>query len=160
MTLMPLVRVTSFYDQVKVLLDTSTLGDILGGLHRIYRADEDTTKPEVAGNSPWGRIVLVPTQNLWGDDTSQQTLYRKLSFLVRAELNRYVSPGYDSSYILEAVQKVCYDQLEQAQFTTTDLLVTLPVYLFRPPQALPMWDDGRQLWFTSAEYRGEVGLKR
>lgn len=155
--LQPQIDLAELWDAIVAQLSVADVDAVLGGANRVYKVEENFKRPEGAKNTPWGRLVVVPTLQLWGENP--YSFFRPVSFLVRAEFNSYISSGYDVSYILEATHRLCLSLLTGFAPAMSTSLVAVPVWQNTPPAALPLWDDRRQMWFSSAEYRCEVSYR-
>lgn len=158
-----IIRYTELWNAIKVRLDTARMRKILTDNKnltdpaRIYLVNDEYDTPEAPIDTLWGRLVLVPTQTAWPDDGAPG-LTTKLSFLTRGEVNgSFIRKGYSHQTTLDAIQTEVYDQLYN--WTPPDMefiAVRYPFFLNRQPQPMPLWDDTRQLYFTSAEWRTEL----
>lgn len=151
-----IIRYTELWRRLKQELSTEDMLVVLGG-GKVYIEGEDYGEPEGKVGELWGRMVIVPSQTAW-PDTNAPGPITQLSFIVRSEVTgNFSRPGFIPSANLEAQQVIVYSQLDG--FLPTDLLylrVAMPLFLQRVPQPLPLWDDPRQIWFTSSEWRGYV----
>lgn len=147
---------TEFWEAVRARLNTALMQTILGGPNRVYLESEDYSKPEGVENGEWGRVVIVPSSNIWGAADSVGPT-RQTAFMVRGELSDYKKQGYDYTVPLDAMQDEAENQLNGwCPGGLTRILVVLPIYLFSARQPLPLWDDDRALHFNSAQYRTEI----
>lgn len=148
---------TEFWQAVKTRLNTATMQAVLGGANRVYLESEDYSKPEGVEGGEWGRVVIVPTATLWADADSSMGPTRNLAFMVRAELSNFTKLGYDHTIPLDAAQDEAENQLiGWCPGGLTRIVILLPLYLQANRQPLPLWDDDRGLYFTSAQFRTEV----
>lgn len=148
---------TEFWAATKARLNTALMQQILGGPNRVYLESEDYSRPEGVEGGEWGRVVIVPTATLWADADSSMGPTRNLAFMVRAELSNYTKPGYDHTIPLDAAQDEAENQLVGWwPIGLTRISVVLPIYLFAARQPMPLWDEDRGLYFTSAQFRTEV----
>jgi hypothetical protein len=84
-----------------------------------------------------------------------------VAFLIRAEFNNLVRPGYSPDVSIGAAQRVAYGLLQDwvpapAGSTPADFRhfrPFTPVLIASWAQARALWDDERGMWFSSAEYR-------
>lgn len=137
------------------LKGSARLTAILQGGH-VYLEGSDYSQPEAADTVPWGRVVLVPTARIW-DDSVGTGPTREISFLTRAEAHWTGNPEYNVQKTLDGLQ----DEIT-AQFfgfvvpRLTYIMGASHLWLARPSQPLPLWDNDRAIYFTSAEWRMEV----
>ena len=150
------VKVAGLWDAVKARLGTAQMNNLLGGAGRIYHVTEDFAEAEDSELLPWGRVVLVPGTTLWPIvEFAGGT--RQIQFMVRAEVNNFGQPGWSPLRMLEGVHDEAYGLLQWwVPEGVTDFQTVVHVYRASPPQALPMWDEGRNLWMLSANYRTEA----
>lgn len=152
------IRYWEIWEHLKVYLNTPRMIAVLQG-GKIYLEGTDYSRPESDLAKPWGRLVIVPTQNLWPDEPGSGPT-RTLAFLTRAEFNAITDPGFNVQKSLDAIQDECVIQLDGHVLPAMQYAQTaLPLWMNRPPQPLPLWDETRGLYFTSAEWRGEVAPK-
>jgi hypothetical protein len=153
-----LVRTHEFWDAMKARIAGSvSLNNVLGGANRIYRVTDDYDQPEdVTDQKPWGRVVIVPSDTLWPTpDMADQT--KTVSWLVRTEFNDFSAVGYDVEVPMDSAMSIVDVLLVGWRPTGfSHILVALPVYRHTSPRALSSWDEGRGVWWKSAEYRTEV----
>jgi hypothetical protein len=149
------MRYWEVWDVLKARLASARMLTILQG-GKVYLEGDDYSQPEGPEDKPWGRLVIVPGQNLWPDEPGIGPT-STMSFLTRAEGNPITNPGFNLQKLLDGIQDECYSQL--AGFTIPKMnyvMGALPIWLNRPAQPLPLWDDSRGLGFTSAEWRTEL----
>jgi len=151
------LRYTEFWQAVKAQLNTALMQSILGGPARVYLESDDYSQPEGVEGGEWGRLVIVPTATLWADADSSMGPTRNLAFMVRVELSNFTQVGYDHTIPLDAAQDEAENQLVGwVPVGFTRINVVLPIYLQANRQPLPLWDEDRGLYFTSAQFRTEV----
>lgn len=153
------IRYWEIWETLKTRLNSARMQAVLQG-GKVYIEGQNYSAPEKSEALPWGRLVIVPSQTLWPDESGVGPT-RSVPFLTRAEFNTIPDPGFNVQKSLDAIQDECAVLLEgyilpvmaYAQAAT-------PVWLSRPPQPLPLWDDTRGLYLTSAEWRTEVASKQ
>lgn len=150
------VRLAPFWAALATrLASSSTLTAALGGAGRVYRATDDYSAPEGPADAPWGRVVVVPATVPW-PQVSDAWGPRGVPFLVRAEVNDFHATGYDPLVPLEAAHVEIAAQLHGWTPVVPGLVVTLPVFQWRPPEPLARFDPERGLWYLSTDWRVEV----
>lgn len=150
------IRYWEVWEDVMAHLQASArLIQVLQG-GKIYLEGSDYSQPEGAENKAWGRLVLVPVTNPWLDKVGIGAT-RSLRFLTRAEVHSNNAPGFNPQKTLDAIQDECMVQLEGYVIPIKQYAMgALPLWLARPQQQIPLWDKDRSLYFTSAEWRGEL----
>lgn len=149
------VRFWEVWDELLARLNTARMQHILQG-GKIYLEGSDYSQPEGAEDKPWGRLILVPTANLWPDDTGVGPT-RTLSFLSRAEVHPIRSAAFNPQKTLDGLQDEVFVQLSGYVIQPHKYVMgATPLWLARGAQPLPLWDDERGMYFTSAEWRCEV----
>ena len=149
------IRYWEIWDVILARLQSARMMTVLQG-GKVYKEGTDYSLPEGAETAVWGRLVIVPTQNLWPDAVGIGPT-RTLPFLTRAEVHSNNDVGYNAQKTLDAIQDECVVQLEGFVVPRQVYVMgATPLWLARPPQALPLWDDARGLYWTSAEWRCEV----
>ncbi len=153
---MPSLRIASLWGAIKTQLNTTRMGQINGGMNRIYYLTDDFGSPEGPETMAWSRVVVVPAVRAWAEiDTPGEI--RTVGFLIRSEANDVRLAGYDVGTMLEASQDEAYARLHGWKPTGfTRFVVALPFYRWTPPQPVPMWDGERHLWFLSSEFRVDL----
>jgi hypothetical protein len=86
--------------------------------------------------------------------------YRGVNWLVRSEMHDY-KPRPPATWraviALERLQQIAAEQLVGwAPTPSSGVLVRRRVWRERPPQPMPEWDEDRNLWWLSSEYRCEA----
>jgi hypothetical protein len=145
-------RLEEIWEQVKLRLDTARMQSFTRGAKRIYLESDDYAAPESGIDLAWGRAIIVPTQTAWPTTEAPGQMI-PVAFLVRGEVNDFKDPGFHKGKVLSGIQDETYAQLYGWTPSSSQALVVLQIFLFRPPQPLPLWEEGRGVWFTSAEYR-------
>jgi hypothetical protein len=126
---------------------------------KVYLEGSDYSVLEGPEDKPWGRLVIVPSQNLWAPTPGVGPTVG-VPFLTRAEFNPIANPEFNVQKSLDAIQDECYMQLYGYKLPSMSYAQTaMPVWQNRPPQPLPLWDEERRLYFTSAEWRFEIAGK-
>lgn len=152
------IRYWEIWENLKTRLSSARMITVLQG-GKVYLEGADYTAPEGPEDKPWGRLVIVPAQNLWPDEVGIGPT-RTIAFLTRAEFNPYRDPGFNVQKPLDAIQDECYMQLSGYTPSAMQYVqFALPLWLARAPQSLPLWDEARALAFTSAEWRAELAQK-
>lgn len=153
------VRIADLWPLLKARLDTPHMAAILGGRRadggpRVYHVLDNFSAAEGPESRPWGRVVLVPSDVPWERATDAPA--RRVNFLVRAEFNDFRAKGYNVQVALEAAQQEAHSLLRLWVPELSQSTAAMPLYLYREPQASPLWDDGRGLYFTTSEWRMEA----
>lgn len=133
---------------------TATAAADPAGPHRVYSLMDDYGKPEGLETEPWGRVVVVPADVISSPPMDAE--YMPLVFLVRAEFNNFRLNGFNPHKSLGTMMDEAYVLLQHWRppaVETKRAHVAQPIYLTRPPQGMPLWDDERRLHMLSAEYR-------
>lgn len=150
------IRYWEFWSTLKAYLAANAnLMRVLSG-GKVYVEGQDYSKPEGPENQPWGRLVLVPTNRIWEDQVGTGPT-REMSFLTRAEVNPITDVNFSAQKLLDGIQAHTTESLDGYVLPKlTHIMGALPLWVARPPQPLPLWDDDRAVYFTSAEWRCEV----
>jgi len=159
MSFRPMISTTGLWQQLKArLLADATLQTLLYGIGHVYVETDDYGSPERAEGLPWARIVIAPATGLWDSPDAPGLLHHQ-AFIVRAECNKFSGAGYDPQLALEGLHQQVLALLDNH---TPDPLpgvatrVAFPIFLQRMIEPRLLWDDARQLYFMTAEYRCEV----
>lgn len=149
------IRYWEIWDHLRVYLASARMLSILQG-GKVYVEGDDYSKPEGPTNTIWGRLVLVPSQRMWEDQVGTGPT-RSLAFLSRAEGNPNWVDGTRIDKLLDGIQDEVTKLLTgHALPKATYVMGAIPLWQSRPPQPLPLWDEQRAVFFTSAEWRCEV----
>lgn len=152
------IRTGSLWRAVATRVNSAQMQTVLGSANRVHIVTDEFQASEGIGGQAWGRVVVVPTQSLWQQNTEVPGGARVSGCLIRTEFNRVEQPGYDVNIALQAAQAEAYRQLQGWVPLSGDIgvVIVMPFYRNTPPQEMPMWDTGRGMWYTSSEYRTEV----
>ena len=154
------IRYHEFWLRVKERLSTPRMLQLLQG-GKVYLEGENYSQPENTDQTKiWARLVIVPTSTLWPEDPGIGPM-RRMGFLTRAEVHSNNDPAYFPQQTLDAIQDECLVQLRHYEVPKQKYIMgARGIWQHRPPQPLPLWDETRGLYFTSAEYRVEVAPAR
>lgn len=152
------IRTGSLWRAVALQVNSALMQTILGSATRVHVVTDEFNASEGLQDAAWGRVVVVPTQTIWQQNTEVPGGARVTGCLLRTEFNRVEQPGYDVNVALQAAQSEAYKQLQGWVPTVAipGVSFVLPFYRQTPPQEMPLWDPGRGMWYTSSEYRAEV----
>ena len=150
------IRYNELWQATKARLLTAKKQRMLGP-GKVYLEGEDYTLPEGPDTRPWGRLVVVPAATLWPNRSMGMAPTRGLPFIVRAELSNFKAPNWSPQVAIDAINEEIEQRLVGWHPTTFDRInVVIPIYLYAGAQSRPMWDDKRQVHWTSAHFRTEV----
>jgi hypothetical protein len=156
-------RTQELWPILKARLNTVRMGQILGAVDRIYRVPpDDVSQPEGAEDASWGRLVLVTPQRLWPIAGSPYAP-RNVAFVVRVEVNALRRTDYNPEIPLESAHVEAFLRLEGFQPTVRAdgvtplkfMMMAEAIYRYSPPE-LPVYDEARNVWVASAEYRCRI----
>jgi hypothetical protein len=154
-------RTAELWPVIRDRVTTSRMNTILGGTGRTFVEGDYTGVPWDEA-LPGGRLVIVPGLRLGGEggDWVPGEMTR-LSFLVRVDFNDYRTPQgtapYNPTLSMEAAQKDAFDLLHGwTPAPLSRVMVGFPIYLRRPWQPRPLWDEATSTLFMSSEYRVDV----
>jgi hypothetical protein len=147
------------WDQVKVRLhDDPTLQTRMYGPGHVYLEGESYEQPERSNALPWCRLVVAAAVSLWPEPEAPGPLVQ-VAFIVRAECNRFQVSGYDHQLALEGLH-VRVNQLLSGwappPIDGKGTRIIIPIHVRRPIDPRPMWDEGRGVFFVTAEYHAEA----
>lgn len=151
------IRLWEYWEQLAAKLKASTrLMTILQG-GKVYLEGEDYSLPEGPENKLWGRLIITPATNPWLDKVGIGPT-RSIRFLTRAEVHPGTSTLHvDVHKMLDGLQDECTVVLEGfVHPSMTYVRAAQSLWMARPPQVSPLWDDDRGVWYSSAEWRAEV----
>ena len=147
-------RLGEFWFAAKARLDAALAG-LLGGAGRVHIVGENY----YAGSeqAQWSRVVIVPAEAAW-PVRDQPGRMKAAPFVVRAETHFPSTDMRPVLFKLEALHVAIFESLhgwepDEVAEDFDHLRVRLPVYREAPEQAMPMWDDANDVWWTSAQYR-------
>lgn len=157
------LRYWELWDVLKARLNADPdLTSILGGPNRVYKANDDYSDPEADENTPWGRVVIVPSDAGWPAfwESGKRV---ELVIQLRSEMNDFNSGGYDVNRPLDAAQDIIFHNLDG--LIITQRADATPLRYFT--QALPMWcadwaqpmglfDEPRGIWWKASRWSLEV----
>jgi len=144
---------------VQARLSVAGMDAVLRGAGRVY-VEGNKLPPALANDADWGNLAIVPTRTLWSPPAAPGES-RGVAFLIRAEFNNLVRPGYSPDVAIGAAHRVAYSRLQgwvpaPAAGTPADFRHFRPVtdiLIASWAQARALWDDERGMWYSSAEYR-------
>ena len=144
---------------VQARLATPEMATVLRGPNRVY-VEGSPLPTALANDQDWGNLAIVPTRTLW-NPAAVPGETRGVAFLIRAEFNNLVRPGYSPDISIGAAQRTAYGLLQgwvpaPAGGTPADFRHFRPandVQIASWAQARALWDDERGMWYSSAEYR-------
>lgn len=149
------IRYWEMWDHLRAYLPSVRMLSILQG-GKVYIEGDDYSQPEGPETAMWGRLIIVPSQRMWEDQVGTGPT-RSCSFLTRAEAHPSYAPGARVDKLLDGIQDEATVLLNGHIIPkATYIMGALPLWQARPPQPLPLWDDDRGVYFTSAEWRLEV----
>ena len=156
------VKLGPFFEAVRGRAETTEAKNIMsapskGTPGKVYLGWEDYGTPEGDSQEPWGREIIKPGETMW-PSREIDSAYRGVNFLVVTEMNAFLGQGYNPADDLERLQQIAYEQLQDyaPDLSAFDLLVRRAIYRERGPQAMPEYDQDRELWWLSSEFRTEV----
>lgn len=156
-----MIQLTPLWDQIKQrLINDPVVQDLLYGPGHVYLEAEDYSRPERDEGVPWMRLVVAPAMSLWPEDGAPGPT-QQVAFIVRAECNRFDQIGYDHQLALEAVQQAvqnCLQHYVPPPVAGCNTWVVFPLFMQRMIEPRLLWDDLRQVFFLTSEYRCEVNV--
>lgn len=153
----PHVLPTEFFLKLRDWLAADpALAAITRGAERVRLSSDNYPRAEGAAGTEWGRIVIVPTRTLWRIEESPY-LPRAIGLLLRAEVPDLRAQGLNPALPLEDLQRAAYVRILSFAPALAHSTIHVPLYRFSHPASFPEWDEPSGTWFTSAEYRTELG---
>ena len=127
------------------------LTTLMGGLPSVHLIGEEYTKG--AEDTQWSRVVIVPV-TLAFPTRGNASRERLLRVLARAETHLPVSRPDVVGLKLDALHVRLEALLSGWRPEGLDYgQARLHMWLYDPASAAPMWDEGADVWWASAEYR-------
>jgi hypothetical protein len=117
---------------------------------------EDTTPPAGDPSTPWARIILMNPAT--GFDVVQPTgVPRKAGVLVTVESNGdFAAAGYSPQAQHEAIHRHVMRLVKNWDpGATAHAKCYIPFYVYVPFVGEPLWNDPRNVWVSSADFRAE-----
>lgn len=149
------IRHWEIWDHLRTLLPSTRMLSILQG-GKVYIEGDNYTTPEGAETAFWGRLIIVPSARMWEDQVGTGKT-QSMSFLTRAECHPNWVVGTRPDKMLAGIQDEAYKLLDGYVLPRlTYVMGALPLWQARPPQPLPLWDEERGVYFSSAEWRTEL----
>lgn len=149
---------------LRVRLSTPEMATVLRGANRVY-VEGAPKPPDLSNTTDWGNLAIVPTRTLWSTPAVPGET-RGVAFLLRAEFNNLVRPGYSQDVAIGAAHRTAYARIvgwvpapadgAGVELTPADFRHFRPateILIASWAQARALWDDERGMWYSSAEYR-------
>jgi hypothetical protein len=148
-------------------LNTVALAAVLRGPSRVY-VEGAQAPAGLENDRDWGSVAIVPTRSLW-NPPARPGESRGVGFLLRAEFNNLVAPGYTPDVSIGAAHRVIMKRIQgwvpapvngagveqtPADFRHIRPATDVQIASYAQPRAL--WDDDRGMWYSSAEYRVSI----
>jgi hypothetical protein len=155
-----LIDLEPFWDALQARLAEPTLEAILGGSGRIYGFwDAIPDRIEENEGQWWATVAILPISTIWQQDDrpGRDELVR---WLIRVDSHGPVAAGYRPDRTLHAAHARAFERIhgwlpgpmDDGQGNTV-ANGRLPAYRQTRPAPIPFWDNTRDVWYTSAEYR-------
>lgn len=150
----PDIRLNEFWMALKTRVNSARIQELVRGANRIHLSSDDY--PTEEGARPWGRVVITPVVTAF-EIMNNPAQPRLLNWLMVAEWSNFEASSLPPNRPLESIHAELYNLLQDWEpVGLTKARISQAVYRWTSPQSLPMFDDARNVWFTSAEYRCNV----
>jgi hypothetical protein len=152
-----ILRLSEFWDAMQERLDTRRMREILGGRGRVYKMTDEVKDIEAEPTEPWGRILMMPRTTLWPQQDEPGD-WKNVAWLMSVQFNAFRARGYDVDIPIAAAHEELRVLLDNwvPDPQPSSVLIAVPVWRTGTPPVHPVFDQGRNLWLSNAEYRTQV----
>lgn len=153
---MKLIRTWELWPAIKAKLNQNAhLLQLLQGGKVYMQGDLYTALPSKAP-LPYCDLVVTPALNMWPDAMGPHQI-RRFVCIIRVECHPNNEASFNPAQLLDGIHAEVVNQLDGYIIPRQQFVMgATAMWMSRPPQASPLWDEGRGLFFTSAEWRCEL----
>jgi hypothetical protein len=152
-----MLRLNELWDAMIERVETRRMMQILGGRGRVYGPTDEPRAQEGEPTEPWGRIVFLTRTTLW-PQVDVPGEWQNVAWIVSVQFNRFRAKGYDVDVAVAAAHEEAYHRLDNfvPNPQPDRLVVAVPVWRHGSPPSSAVYDEGRKLYVSNAEYRTQV----